>query len=118
MFATLISFVGSLSLRVEVAQSIPQSTLDRLPEPFLVRTLTAQSRAPGATPTTPILLSSAPIIPATFVPWPFGSSKVLSDWLGHECFLTCEVPDSRRAPGEPRMLPRRLHARKQASIKD
>jgi hypothetical protein len=38
-----------------------------------LRIRTAHSRTPGATPTTPHVLSLAPTVPATCVPWPFSS---------------------------------------------
>src|SRR5262245_48546130 len=58
--ATAMSLLGSASVRVAVAQSTPQMTLDHEPLPVLSRTRTAHRRAPGATPTTPRPLSSAP----------------------------------------------------------
>ena len=56
---------------------MPQMTLDQAPEPAGFRTRTGQIRAPGVTPTTPMVLSSAPMVPATWVPWPFPSSALL-----------------------------------------
>ena len=50
-------------------QSMPAMMPEVYPEPEESSTLTAQSRAPGATPTTPMPLSSAPMVPATWVPW-------------------------------------------------
>ena len=41
-------------------------------------TFTGQIRAPGATPTTPVALSSAPMVPATWEPWPWSSSALPS----------------------------------------
>ena len=43
------------------------------PEPELPRTFTAHNLAPGATPATPIVLSLAAAIPATWVPCPLSS---------------------------------------------
>src|SRR3989344_9571962 len=73
-FATVIGppFFGALL----VTKSIPQITLDHEPEPALFRTRTAQSFAPGATPTTPTPLSNAAIVPATCVPCPLPSLKL------------------------------------------
>ena len=71
--ATAISLFGSASVRVAVTQSRPQSAADSVMNPFLVATCTDQSLAPGAIPTRPISLSSAPINPATRVPCPLGS---------------------------------------------
>jgi hypothetical protein len=56
-----------------VTQSTPQMTLDQEPAPEASSTRTAQSRAPGATPTTPVALSRAAAMPATWVPWPLRS---------------------------------------------
>ena len=47
------------------------------PTPAELSTFTGQIRAPGAIPTTPALLSSAPIVPETCVPWPLSSSALL-----------------------------------------
>src|SRR3989338_9014340 len=70
-FATVIGppFFGALL----VTKSRPQMTDDHEPEPALFSTRTAQSLAPGATPTTPTPLSKAAIVPATCVPCPFPS---------------------------------------------
>ena len=76
MLATWMSLLGSLSPRVAVTKSIPQMMSERFANPCLLSTRTAHSRAPGAMPTTPRALSFAPTIPATAVPWPFGSSKL------------------------------------------
>ena len=56
-----------------VTQSMPQMIDDHDPAPCEVSTRTAHSRAPGATPTTPLPLSRAPTVPATWVPWPLRS---------------------------------------------
>jgi hypothetical protein len=56
--------------RCAAIQSRPQTYQERSPEPLSFRILTAQTRTPGATPTTPIVLSMAPTVPATCVPWP------------------------------------------------
>ena len=50
-------------------QSMPAMIHELQPLPRLLSTLTAHRRAPGATPTTPSPLSSAPMVPATCVPW-------------------------------------------------
>ena len=47
---------------------MPQMTDDQEPMPALFRTRTAQRRAPGATPTTPMSLFSAAMMPATWGP--------------------------------------------------
>jgi hypothetical protein len=73
MLATVMSLFGSASVRVEVTQSIPQMTPDVRPEPFASSTRTAHSFVPGATPTAPVPLFFAAIVPATWVPWPFWS---------------------------------------------
>src|SRR4051812_13044972 len=73
MLATETSLVGSESVRVLVAQSIPQITCDDVPLPCAFRTLAAKSLVPGATPTTPDPLFRAPIVPATWLPWPLSS---------------------------------------------
>ena len=41
--------------------------------PFASKTFTASMCVPGATPTTPVPLFLAPIVPATCVPWPSSS---------------------------------------------
>jgi hypothetical protein len=64
---------GSLGSRWAKTQSMPQAYHESRPEPLSSITLTAQSRTPGATPTTPDPLSIAPIVPATCVPWPLQS---------------------------------------------
>ncbi len=48
------------------------------------RIRTDHSRTPGATPTTPMPLSSAPTVPATWVPWPLGSPQLLGLSVEHE----------------------------------
>ena len=63
-------------------QSRPQTYHESRPEPLEFRIRTAQRRTPGATPTTPHVLSFAPTVPATWVPWPFSSyQRVRSDVL-------------------------------------
>ena len=52
----------------------PQIMSANVPPPLSFRTRIAHSGVPGATPTTPIELSFAPMIPATCVPWPSASS--------------------------------------------
>ncbi|EKD33762.1 MAG: hypothetical protein ACD_75C02603G0005 [uncultured bacterium] len=47
---------------------MPAMIQEEYPLPREFSTLTAQRRAPGATPTTPKSLSSAPMMPATWVP--------------------------------------------------
>ena len=56
---------------------MPQMMLEKEPEPALFSTRTGQIRAPGATPTTPMVLSSAPMVPATWVPCPLPSSALV-----------------------------------------
>ena len=43
-----------------------------------LNTFKAYRRASGATPTTPVPLSSAAMLPATWVPWPLSSKGSLS----------------------------------------
>jgi hypothetical protein len=73
--ATAMSLLALRSLRVEATQSMPQTVCAVV---FCSvrwsKMRTAHSRAPGATPTRPIRLSSAPMNPATMVPWPSESS--------------------------------------------
>src|SRR5688500_12980382 len=59
-----------LGSRWEAIQSRPQTYQDSNPAPVSSRILTAHRRTPGATPTTPLPLSIAPTVPATWVPWP------------------------------------------------
>jgi hypothetical protein len=61
-------FATSMVALLPVTQSTPQMIDDRVPLPWLLRTRTAHSRAPGATPTTPFASSLAAIVPATCVP--------------------------------------------------
>ena len=74
VFATLMftaSMRGrdeSLGSRWERIQSRPQTYHDSSPLPLELRMRTAQRRTPGATPTTPTVLSRAPTVPATCVP--------------------------------------------------
>lgn len=70
---------------LRVTQSTPQIMLDHEPEPEASSTRTAHSRAPGATPTTPMPLSRAAAIPATWVPcpWPSFSCCHCSDPTDH-----------------------------------
>jgi His/Glu/Gln/Arg/opine family amino acid ABC transporter permease subunit len=84
MLATAMLMPGSpsaapslYSARRPVTQSTPLMTQELKPLPPASRTLTAQRRAPGATPTRPMLLSLAAAVPATWVPWPWPSLKVL-----------------------------------------
>src|SRR5262245_6593640 len=60
--------LGSCCARI---QSSPQTHHDSRPAPLEFRMRTAHRRTPGATPTTPIVLSRAPTVPATWVPCPF-----------------------------------------------
>ncbi len=69
--------VGSAGSRWAAIQSRPQTYQDTRPLPAELRIRTAHRRTPGATPTTPIPLSSAPTVPATWVPWPFPSRHAL-----------------------------------------
>ena len=48
------------------------------PAPVLSNTLSDTMLVPGATPTTPRPLARAPIVPATWVPWPLPSVKGVS----------------------------------------
>lgn len=57
-----------------VTQSIPQTIWEVDPDPAAFSTFTAHTRAPGATPTTPMSLSRAAAVPATCEPWPLSSS--------------------------------------------
>jgi hypothetical protein len=52
---------------------MPLMTDDQEPLPAQFRTLIACRRIPGATPTTPFASSFAPIVPATWLPWPLQS---------------------------------------------
>src|SRR5687767_8534016 len=63
--------------RCDVTQSIPHTSHETKPLPLWSSTLTDHRRTPGATPTTPMLLSRAPTMPATCVPWPLPSSHLL-----------------------------------------
>src|SRR5439155_1591447 len=56
-----------------VTKSMPQMTEDQVPVPAESRTFTAIRRTPGTTPTTPAPSFFAPMIPATWVPWPLSS---------------------------------------------
>src|SRR5258705_9557201 len=83
MFTASISGrLASEGSRCAAIQSRPQTYHDSRPSPLLFRILTAHNLTPGATPTTPESLSSAPTVPATWVPWPlpsvhaFGSEDV------------------------------------------
>src|SRR4249919_1210848 len=69
-----LRFATSIVDAWAVTQSIPAMICEVVPVPLLPRTRTDHRRAPGATPTTPIPLSMAPIVPATCVPWPLPSS--------------------------------------------
>ncbi len=57
-----------------IAQSIPWAMSLSQPVPELPSTFTAWRETAGATPTTPMLLSSAAAMPLVQVPWPFLSS--------------------------------------------
>ena len=59
---------GFAASRWAAIQSRPQTYHDRRPSPDALRIRTDQSRTPGATPTTPMSLSIAPTVPATWVP--------------------------------------------------
>ena len=72
--ASISGRLGSAGSRWAAIQSRPQTYHDTRPEPPESRMRTAHRRTPGATPTTPMPLSSAPTIPATCVPWPLPSS--------------------------------------------
>src|SRR5262245_20940614 len=61
---------------LSATQSIPQITEDHEPDPALFSTRTEYIGTPGATPTTPELLSRPPIVPATCVPCPLPSAKL------------------------------------------
>src|SRR5262245_37669699 len=76
MLATAMSLLGSPSVLVAVTQSIPQRMPLMVPAPVLLSTRTDHRFAPGATPTMPTLLSLAPRMPVTSVPWPEASSKL------------------------------------------
>src|SRR6187200_1435253 len=68
--ASIIGRLASVGSFFESTQSRPQTYQDSSPYPSSLRILTAHSRAPGATPTTPNVLSRAATVPATCVPWP------------------------------------------------
>ena len=72
--ASISGRLGSAGSRWAVIQSRPQTYHDTRPEPPEFRMRTAHRRTPGATPTTPMPLSSAPTMPATCVPCPLPSS--------------------------------------------
>src|SRR6266446_2487342 len=63
MFATTMG--PPLAGDFESTKSMPQTTLEVEPEPMKFSTCTAQSLASGATPTTPVPLSTAAIVPET-----------------------------------------------------
>ena len=79
LFATLMltasirGRLASTGSRWARIQSSPHTYHESSPYPSALRIRTAQMRAPGATPTTPVVLSSAATVPATCVPWPFSS---------------------------------------------
>ena len=73
--ASISGRVGSAGSRWAVIQSRPQTYHETRPAPLEFRMRTAHRRTPGATPTTPWLLSIAPTMPATCVPWPLPSSQ-------------------------------------------
>ncbi len=68
-----------------VTQSMPLITVEVLPEPVQSSTLTPVSATAGAMPTTSAVLSRAPMVPDTWVPWPLQSvflpSPVKFTWL-------------------------------------
>ena len=72
MLATLMG--PPLAGDFESTKSSPHSTCVAPPTPLLLRTRTDQSFASGATPRTPMPLSIAAIVPATWVPCPLKSS--------------------------------------------
>src|SRR3954447_18693460 len=69
MFATRMFSAAAFA----ATQLMPHSSCDSVPDADLLSTLTAYSRVPGATPTTPLPSSRAPTMPATLVPWPLSS---------------------------------------------
>ncbi len=71
----MLMFATSMVSALAVTQSTPAMTQDKYPRPYASKTLTPQRRAPGATPTTPMLLSTAAAVPPTWVPWPWSSAK-------------------------------------------
>ena len=71
--ASIIGRDASFGSRWDRIQSSPQTYQDSRPLPFELRMRTAHRRTPGATPTTPQVLSFAPTVPATCVPCPFSS---------------------------------------------
>src|SRR5688500_2298912 len=73
MLAALMPRAAAL----RVTQAMPQATDDHEPEPWLFSARTEYRRAPGTTPATPLVLSLAPMEPATWAPWPLPSLKLL-----------------------------------------
>ncbi len=63
---------------LRTTQSSPAMNHDMLPLPASPMTLTPQTRAPGAVPTTPVPLSLAATVPATCVPCPLLSVKAVA----------------------------------------
>src|SRR6266516_6401702 len=72
---------------------MPEMTSDQLPLPAQFSTLTAWRGMPGATPTTPSVLSLAPIVPATCDPCPLQSrGGPLANCLNSTTFRSgCDV---------------------------
>src|SRR3954453_14712187 len=68
---------GVLGVRWARDQLGPPRYHEIKPSPLSLRMRTPHTRAPGATPTTPMPLSSAPTIPATCVPWWFLSRQAV-----------------------------------------
>src|SRR5213075_2687825 len=66
MFATLMPRLGPFA----ATQSRPQITHELRPVPAALSTFTAYSGVLGATPTTPLASSLAPMVPATCEPCP------------------------------------------------
>ena len=72
-----LMFATSMMSALAVTQSTPAITSDMQPLPLGESTRTAQMRAPGTMPTTPMSLSRAAMVPLTWVPWPWPSSQEL-----------------------------------------
>jgi hypothetical protein len=66
----MLTFATAGFLAFAVTQSIPFMMDDTEPAASQSSTFTPMSGAPGATPTTALVLSSAASVPATCVPWP------------------------------------------------
>jgi hypothetical protein len=63
--AVRLRFATSITPAFAVTQSSPQMSWATVPDPPELNTRTEWILAPGATPTTPMALSLAPIVPAT-----------------------------------------------------